>query len=301
VVDTLGPQNAPIMAGRGEGDSELNRSTYWLAGGAAVALLGLAALLWWQRAHLLVPTRVSAPASAAQGVTPKVVAAPGSAASAPAIAHPLEALGLDVPAGPPDIEAALGDLVGRKAMLDMFQTQDFARRVVATVDNLGRSHAPAQLWPVNPTAGRLVIDRRGGTDVIGSDNGLRYTPFVLLVESVDLHKAVALYARLYPQLQQAYADIGFPSRYFNDRLVEVIDLLLATPEPEGPPKVRLPQINGPLQPQRPWALYEFDDPALQSLRSGQKILLRMGPVNERRVKARLAELRRLVTSDKPPR
>ena len=55
----------------------------------------------------------------------------------------------------------------------------------------------------------------------------------------------------------------------------------------------LPPINGPVQPQRPWVLYEFDDPALQSLSAGQKMLLRMGPVNERRMKAKLSELARL--------
>jgi len=60
--------------------------------------------------------------------------------------------------------------------------------------------------------------------------------------------------------------------------------------------VHVPVINGPMQPARPWLLYEFDDPALQSLSHGQKILLRMGPVNQRRVKAKLAEIRRLVTA-----
>jgi hypothetical protein len=61
--------------------------------------------------------------------------------------------------------------------------------------------------------------------------------------------------------------------------------------------MHLPTIAGTEQPQRPWVLYEFDDPALQSLSAGQRILLRMGPVNERRVKARLAEFRRLVAGE----
>ena len=137
--------------------------------------------------------------------------------------------------------------------------------------------------------------------MVGADNSLRYTPFVLLVESVDLPKAVATYARLYPLFQQAYEDIGFPKRYFNDRLVAVIDQLLATPEVNEPLKIRLPQINGPLQPERPWVLYEFDEPALQSLSAGQKILLRMGPVNERRMKDKLMQIRRLVTAGGMPR
>jgi hypothetical protein len=154
---------------------------------------------------------------------------------------------------------------------------------------------------VQPTPGRFSLDGQGDVRTIDADNGSRYTPYVLLLETVDLRQAAALYTRLYPQLQQAYEDIGFPKRYFNDRLVDVIDLLLATPETSGPLKVRLPAIVGPVQPARPWVLYEFEDPALQSLSSGQRILLRMGPVNERRVKARLAEFRRLVTAGVPPR
>ena len=202
---------------------------------------------------------------------------------------------------PLDLEAALAALFGRKAVLSMFQLQDFPRRFVATVDNLGRTHAPASVWPVNPAGGRFLVERQGDAEVISADNGLRYTPHVLLIEAVDLGQAVALYARLYPQLQQAYEDIGYPNRYFNDRLVDVIDQLLATPELSGPLKVHLPEIKGPLQPERPWVLYEFDDPALQALSSGQKTLLRMGPVNQRRIKTKLAEIRRLVTAGSVPR
>ena len=87
-----------------------------------------------------------------------------------------------------------------------------------------------------------------------------------------------------------------PGQYFNDRLVEVIDLLLATPDLELPPQVHLPAINGPVRPERPWVLYEFDDPSLASLAAGQKMMLRLGPANQRRLKARLAEFRRLVAT-----
>jgi hypothetical protein len=51
-----------------------------------------------------------------------------------------------------------------------------------------------------------------------------------------------------------------------------------------------------VRPARPWVLYEFVDPGLQSLSSGQKALLRTGSINERRIKTRLAEVRRLVTA-----
>ena len=53
---------------------------------------------------------------------------------------------------------------------------------------------------------------------------------------------------------------------------------------------------------RPWVRYEFADPQLQALSSGQKALVRMGPDNARRLKAVLADLRhRLAAGAVPPR
>lgn len=262
-------------------------------------LLGLIGVAVWYMRQSPPPLPQEPQAPAIQAVSPAVAPAssPALAASAPAIAHPIEAPASDV-SGPAslDIKAMLTDVFGQKSVLAMFQLQDFPRRVAATVDNLGRSQAPASLWPVNPTSGRFTVQKLDGATVIGPDNGLRYTPFLLLVESADMRVVASTYARLYPLFQQAYEEIGFPGRYFNDRLVEVIDQMLATPEIEAPLKVSMPTLGGPVHLTRPWVLYRFDDPALQSLNAGQKILLRMGPVNARRMKTKLAEFRRLVTS-----
>lgn len=271
------------------------------AGVLVLGALGVAAFVWWHAA----PERDAPPAALPPAVPLPITAPPAgeAAASAPSVRYPIETAppAGAPPAEPPDVQALLTDLYGRKTVLSMFQLDDFARRLVATVDNLGREHAPPSLWPANPAPGRFLVEQTAAGSVISPDNGLRYTPYVLLIETVDLRKVDAVYRKIYPQLQRAYEEIGFPNRYFNDRLVEVIDELLATPEPEVPLAVRLPEIKGPLQPERPWVLYEFDDPSLQRLSAGQRLLLRVGPVNERRLKLKLAELRRLVSASAPPR
>jgi hypothetical protein len=275
----------------------VKNASYVVAGVAALGLVGVGA--WWLRHG---PVSTAPPIAAQPPLLATPPAPPVAAASEPAVKHPIEVpLVAESGPAPLDVNAALTELFGRKAVVSVFQLDDFPRRFVATVDNLGRAHAPARLWPVYPADGRFMVEKRGDDQVIAADNGLRYTPYVLLVETVDMRQAVAAYMRLYPLFQQAYEDLGYPRRYFNDRLVEVIDQLLATPEVPGDLKVRLPEIKGPLQPERPWVLNEFDDPALQSLSAGQKILLRMGPVNERRMKTKLAEIRRLVTAGAAPR
>jgi len=114
---------------------------------------------------------------------------------------------------------------------------------------------------------------------------------VLLAETVDIRRAVDLYVRMYPLLQSSYEELGYPKRYFNDRLVAVIDQMLATPVREEPLKLELTDVKGPIPSERPWVRYQYVDPELESLSAGQKILLRVGPVNARRLKAKLAEIR----------
>ena len=260
--------------------SRMSRVLVALVLAAAVA----AAFLWWRTGR----DTSTAPAP--------VATAPAPAASAPAapeaVKHPIDETAGALAVG--DLPAALSELLGRKAVASFLQTDDFPRRFVATVDNLGRAQAPAGMWPVNPAAGRFTVQDGGGDAVIAPDNAARYTPLVRLAEGVDAQRAADLYVRMYPLLQRAYEQLGYPKRHFNDRLIEVIDLLLATPEVEQPVKVHLTEVKGPIPSQRPWVRYEYADPALESLTAGQKILVRVGPDNARRLKAKLSAFRREV-------
>jgi hypothetical protein len=78
--------------------------------------------------------------------------------------------------------------------------------------------------------------------------------------------------------------------------VAVLDVLLATPVPAGPVAVQLTQVKGDVPSTWPWVRYEYADPQLESLSSGQKMLVRMGPDNARRLKAVMTELRRRVAT-----
>ena len=50
-----------------------------------------------------------------------------------------------------------------------------------------------------------------------------------------------------------------------------------------------PDVSGPIRLIKPEAFYLFADEDLESLSAGQKVLLRMGPENAARIKAKLAE------------
>ncbi|HEX9275970.1 MAG TPA: DUF3014 domain-containing protein, partial [Casimicrobiaceae bacterium] len=150
--------------------------------------------------------------------------------------------------------------------------------------NLPRKTVAQRVMPIKPAAGAFRTSGPEGSTIVDPDNAARYSPYVRALEAIDSAKLVALYVRFYPLFQQAYAELGYPSRYFNDRVFEVIDHLLATPE-----------VRGPIALVQPKVLYEYADPALQDLSAGQKMLVRMGPENEAKVKAKLRELKKALT------
>jgi hypothetical protein len=186
-------------------------------------------------------------------------------------------------------------LLGRKRVLGFLQLDGFVRRAVATVDNLARSQASSKLWPVNPTPQRFTAQKgSNGGEVIHPDNSKRYTPLVQMIESVDTAKAVAVYRGLYPLFQQAYEELGFPDGYFNDRLVQVLDHLIATPLPTEPLAVTLVDVKGTVPSLRPWVRYEFAESDLEAMSAGRKMLLRTGPDNQRRLQSKLKDIRQRV-------
>jgi hypothetical protein len=253
-------------------------------------------LFWWRKPPPVVPT-------AARPVVPAVAATVGPPPlRAPVIRYPLPQLAGRAHHALPSLDDAdtfvknaLVDLLGRKAVLSFLRLDGVVRRFVATVDNLGTDNAPAPMWPVNQTAGALVVESREGDTVISPKNADRYAGFVSLAEDVDTGQAARLYVRLYPLLQLAYEDLGYPGKYFNDRVVEVIDNLLATPAVDEPIKVKRVAIDGAVV--GSGGLYLFDDPTLESRSAGQKVLLRLGHENAAKLKVKLTDFRRRIVVD----
>lgn len=164
-------------------------------------------------------------------------------------------------------------------------------KLVATVDNLPRAHVAERIRPVGRMSDQFLADEwEEGEYRLDPANYERYGYLVSMLEQADPDRLADAYRRYYPLLQSAYVDLGYPDAYFNDRVVEVIDHLLETPE-----------IDGGVRLVRPHVLYKYADPSLEERSSGQKLLLRMGADNARRVKQVLRDFRsRIVETGTDP-
>lgn len=190
----------------------------------------------------------------------------------------------------PTMIEALARIVGSAALQKFFNVEGLVHGFVATVDNLPREEYAQRLNPVKPIGGPFQVTGSGESATIAPSNAARYAAFVGMAEAIDTATAVGAYRRFYPLFQQAYVDLGYPNGYFNDRFVQVIDHLLATPE-----------IEGSLALKQPHVLYEYADPELEERSSGQKVLMRIGRENAQRLKVKLREVRAQLVAAEPKR
>jgi DUF3014 family protein len=212
---------------------------------------------------------------------------------APPVQHPIDQ---DVDASKPLPELNSSDstvqdsLVGAlgRSLEKVLVPKDIVRHAVVTIDNLPRKKVAVQLLPIKPIGGELAV-APGGEPTLSADNAQRYAAVMTVVKNADVGQVMSVYRHFYPLFQQAYVDLGYPDGYFNDRLVEVIDHLLATPEVTGPIKLTQPSV-----------FYQFADPSLEERSAGQKLLIRLGPENAAIVKDKLRALRKEVVKQQKP-
>lgn len=186
-----------------------------------------------------------------------------------------------------EVQDSLVGALGR-SLEQVLVPKDIVRHTVVTIDNLPRKKVAIQLRPLKPAGGELAV-APGGEPTLSPDNSERYAAFMAVVKNADVAQVVSVYRHFYPLFQQAYVDLGYPDGYFNDRLVEVIDHLLATPDVTGPIKLTQPSV-----------FYQYADPSLEERSAGQKLMIRLGPQNAALVKAKLRELRKEVVKQQKP-
>ena len=208
-----------------------------------------------------------------------------------------------VPESDPTVAAWLNTALGQEMWTQLLRNENLVRRAVATVDNLDADQLPERANVFQTPDTGLVTEELAddsetgsGSDDAAADadgesagpavqlterNAVRYQPWVDAMQQIQDEAALQAYVRYYPLFQKAYNDLGKDGAYFNDRLVAIIDHLLATPEVEFPIDLQPAENNR----------YIFADEELEALSVGQKALVRMGPAHAGVVKDRLSVLR----------
>lgn len=240
----------------------------WIVGVVVATLLVAAGLTWWMRTR---PTLTTAQKRMADSVAP--VAPPAGGTPTPAAPlPPLDALD-------PVIRRLVGELTSSPALARWLATDNLARQVAALVEAADDPRLSLRmLAPLRPGGAFSVVERRGRM-TIAPESYARYDALADVIAALDPVAVARVYTTLAPRLDDAHGELGDGERTFDEALRDGLRRLAETPIPDGP--VAVTTRGG---------VYMFADPRLEALTPAEKLLLRSGPANARRVQAQLAAI-----------
>lgn len=150
----------------------------------------------------------------------------------------------------------------------------------ALVDALGRGIILRKMLPSEPLKQAFSAQRQGDLLFMGTDSYRRYDSHADAIAALNVGVMVETFHTLRPLYKQAFEQLGLDPEDFDNAVIRALDMILATPEIEGPIELNTKSV-----------VYVYADPALEALPALQKQLLRMGPDNIRRVKQTARALR----------
>lgn len=179
----------------------------------------------------------------------------------------------------PFVLLTLGQISQQIKTSPHLQQHDLLRTSIVFMDNFSQGivvrhfsplQAPKTPFSVNKSEKKLYIDELSYQ---------RYNQYIDLIMSIDTAMFIESYQILQPLIEEAYAEISRPDASFTDVLLRAIDIVLTTPVIELPIELTSPSV-----------MYAYADNDLEALNDAQKLLLRMGPDNLRKIKQKLSDL-----------
>lgn len=169
------------------------------------------------------------------------------------------------------------------AVTALIGDSDNVSNFVVFIDNAANGQVVSQFSPLIAPKGDFIVKPLDGpelTYILDPETYKRYNDYATLIASLPIEQAVETYQDVKPLIQSAYEELGYSDSNFNEKLKDTIDILLDTPVVDGDIKLLSPSV-----------MYEFADPALEQLLPLQKLLLRMGPDNQRKIQQALKQFK----------
>jgi hypothetical protein len=243
---------------------------------AALGLIVGAAGAWWWTRTASPPARTEAPTLATEGT----VVPPADPA------RPLPPLGqMDI-----FLRTLLGTLSASPELARWLATDDLIRQMAHAIDLVSRGQSPSRDLPVLKPDESIRVTGSSRRLAVAPDSYRRFDGIAAAVASLDPRAVADAYRTIQPRLDEAYRALGRSESSVDQAVRVALQVLIDTPDVTDP--IRLVPGAG--------ATYAYADPRLQTLAPAQKQLLRMGPENLTRIKARLQDIKTAIETPAAP-
>jgi hypothetical protein len=173
----------------------------------------------------------------------------------------------------------LSALQNGAALIRVLADEQLIRSIVVFVDNISRGDFPQTSLPYKRIGLEMSVRNIDANLFVMEANAHeRFNQVIDTFAAVDTDQAMILYRTLQPLFQQAYAEIGSRNVNFDDTLRSAINAVL-----------RSPNVEGPYQVVKPSVMFLYADASIENMEEMQKQLIRIGPKNTEKLKAKLRQ------------
>ncbi|MBN1224899.1 MAG: DUF3014 domain-containing protein [Candidatus Aminicenantes bacterium] len=178
----------------------------------------------------------------------------------------------------PLVRDAVKSISSSSRLKDWLASPDLIRKFVAAIDNIANGQSPRAHFDFFRLQDAFKVEQKSGRDYIDPSSYSRYNAIADAFVSLDTDNAVGLFRKLKPVIQDAYHELGYPDREFQDTLEKAIRELFGVP------------VSKDILLQKKVVSYAMTDPHLEGLSQAQKHLLRMGPENVKKIQSKLRDI-----------
>jgi hypothetical protein len=190
-----------------------------------------------------------------------------------------ELIGIDLNNSDNKIRELAKRISSHPLFISWLNQEDLIRRFTVVVDNIANGESPRPHLQFLAPKGKFKAIKKKGKIFISPESYRRYNFIADVIASLDTKVCAEIYRIVKPLIQQAYKELGYPEKDFDETLKEAIIELLKTPIIEGEIELREKVVT-----------YKIADPKLEELSPAQKHLLRMGTENVLKIQDKLRDL-----------
>jgi hypothetical protein len=161
--------------------------------------------------------------------------------------------------------------------------KDMARQFVVFIDNLAQGELIRKASPMQGPSNKFSVSEITNKTYLNPDSYHRYDIYADFVTGLNDQELATTYRELKPLFEEAFTELGYTDMTFDERMQQAFKMIADAPIVEDPIELTSISVN-----------YQYVDTNLEALPNAQKLLVRMGPENTRKIKNAVKRLQPLL-------
>lgn len=167
-----------------------------------------------------------------------------------------------------------------KKLVDWFDGTDIIKKYIVVINDLSQNQIIYKHRGFIKAPGRFLVKKDSYGLYVAEESYTRYEQFTDAIVSIDMKKGLDLYLLFKPLFVNVYKEFAYPKGYhLEDIFMKAAASVINAPVLEG----RISLVKHSI-------IYKYADKNLEELNDVEKLMLRMGPENTKKIQVKLRQL-----------